>query len=125
MRKADPMMKYVVANSEAFKRASNMQENALHPSLMFFAKDLNEHQVQKCIGILQGDKLKVEETNAHNIVLRDIGYTLTSNNPNIYLMFSKTTQYSWDTIPGFITVPYEFAPKELQVYINSNIDQCR
>jgi hypothetical protein len=59
-------MKFVVENSEAVKRAEQLRENALHPSLLFFDNELKEFQVQKAIRMLQGDDIKTEDVFRHN-----------------------------------------------------------
>ena len=45
VRKADPAMRFAVETSEAFKRAENLRVNGLNPQLIFFDKNLKEHQI--------------------------------------------------------------------------------
>lgn len=81
VRKSDAMMRLAVYNSEAIQRADNLRRNGLNPQLIFFGKNLEEHEITKCVEIMQGDKLKAENKVSHFQILRDINHALVTDNP--------------------------------------------
>jgi hypothetical protein len=49
-----------------------MRVDGINPSLVFFDKDLEEHQIMKCVSILQGDKIPDDKKVQHFSILKDI-----------------------------------------------------
>lgn len=70
VRKEDPMMRLAVAQSEALARAEQMRVRSLNPSLVFFDNSLEEHQIKKCVSIIQGDKVKADAKVKYQTVLK-------------------------------------------------------
>ena len=49
VRKADSTMRAVVDSSETLRKVTELQEKGMHPSLIFFSKELYENQISKCM----------------------------------------------------------------------------
>jgi len=49
VRKPDREIRMALADSEAIKRVQKMAENSIHPSLIFFEKDLDDHLVTQAV----------------------------------------------------------------------------
>lgn len=96
VRKSDVMMRFAVENSEAFKRADDLRMNTISPQLIFFSKELKEHQILGCVAILQGDKIQQEDKVGHLTFLKTINELLLSGSPQLNLMFSLGENYQWD-----------------------------
>ena len=107
------------------RRAEEMQKLSLNPALVFFDKNLKEHQIQKCVSIIQGDKVKDDGKVSHSKIMIEISETLMSGQPLINIMFGPGLEYRYDQIPGFITAPFNFTETALKDYVNQNVQQCR
>eukprot|EP00347_Sterkiella_histriomuscorum_P000722 403374758 len=125
VRKSDPDMRFAVRTSEALTRSEQLQEKGINPQNIFFDKDLEEHQIMKCIQILQADKLKADQKHSHFSKLFEINQALNDSAPSIYIMFAKTESYKHDELPGYIIVPYSFEIDALNKYCKNHAGDVR
>jgi hypothetical protein len=62
MRKPDDLMRIIVRNSDTLDRVEKLEENTgLHPSMIFFANNLYENQIQSVMQTLHGEGKKVKK----------------------------------------------------------------
>ena len=54
VRKADRDIRMAVESSEAIKKLEKLIENGIHPSLIFFQKDLSEEKIMRATAKLHG-----------------------------------------------------------------------
>ena len=95
-----------------------MIENGIHPSLIFFQKDLSEEKIMRATAKLHGTP---QEQN----LLQEISAILSGGNPQICLMFHGGKRFSIRNVPGFISVPYNFEVKRLKEFTEENIVAVR
>ena len=81
VRKEDPMMRLAVSTSTALARAEKLRVRSMNPSLVYFDNRLQEHQIKKCVQILQGDSIDKEKKVKYDTVLKEISDLLLSNKP--------------------------------------------
>ena len=92
--------------SKALERARELQEKGMHPSLIFFSKELLDNQVSRCMQILHGSHLKGDKrTSKHFERLAEINDILLASEPRLGIMFAKVPAITYDKVPGFISVP--------------------
>lgn len=105
VRKPDALMSTVVETSEALKKARKLHDSGLHPSLIFFAEDLEDNQIRAVMAKLHGGP---DDDISHYQNLRKINDYLTASQPFLCLYFCKTPYYDSESLPGQIRVPYDF-----------------
>lgn len=99
--------------------------NSIHPSLIFFERGMSESSIQKAVGKLHGKETKEENLHKFLLKLKETNELLVGGVPQIGLMFTQQKTYSYQKVPGFITVPVLFKADELYDYVNQHIPQCR
>ena len=57
VRKEDPELRLAVATSTALARAEKLRSRSITPSLVYFDNRLEEHEIKKCVQIIQGDAI--------------------------------------------------------------------
>ena len=119
VRKADFDIRQTVNDSDAIKKLELMLESCLHPSLIFFEKDMSEDRIQKCIANLHGSP-QIQN------IFQEINAILTSGTPHLNLMFHpRKNQYLIKKVAGFIHAPYNFDPIKLKEYCQTNANVAR
>ena len=118
VRKADRDIRVAVESSEAIKKLESLITNGIHPSLIFFAKDMPEEKIIRATARLHGTP---QEQN----LLLEISAILSGGNPQICLMFHGGKKFFIRNVPGFISVPYNFEVKRLKEYTEENIMAVR
>ena len=79
VRKPDATMSAIVDTSEALKSAEKLHDMGIHPSLLFFDKDLFETQIQRCMTHLHGRNIRKEDrSSAHAQQIKTINNCLTA-----------------------------------------------
>ena len=118
-------MRLAVATSTALARAEKLRSRSINPSLVYFDNRLQEHEIKKCVQIIQGDAIDKDQKVKYETVMKDISELLISNKPQLHIMFTPDTEYQAETIPGFFCVPYKFEPLKLKAFVQVNMDKCR
>ena len=54
VRKPDVDIRMAVADSDALKKLESMLNTGIHPSLIFFEKEMEEKKIRACIAKIQG-----------------------------------------------------------------------
>jgi len=99
-------MSAIVDSSETLERARKLHETGLHPSLIFFSKELFDSQISRCMQKLHGDNIKVEDRGSKHLQqVRTINDALVELEPRLSLLFSPVSTYQVDKLPGCIVVP--------------------
>lgn len=118
-RKADSTMEAIVESSEALRKARVLQERGMHPSLIFFSKELYDNQISRCMQILHGSHLKGDQkTDTHFQKVREINDILLGSDPSLGIMFAKVKNIDCEKVPGYISVPaLSFSVTDLVEYL--------
>ena len=98
-------MSAIVDSSETLERARKLHETGLHPSLIFFSKDLLDSHISRCMQKLHGDNVKEDGHGKHLQQVRTINDALVESEPRLSLLFSAVSTYQVDKLPGCIVVP--------------------
>lgn len=61
VRKPDAVLKTIVDTSETLKKVESLIEHGMHPSLIFFSKELFENQINKVMRNLHGTSIANRE----------------------------------------------------------------
>lgn len=87
VRKADPFIRDAVRSSQSLKSVAALEETSIHPSLIFFEKDMEEDEIKKAVDRLHGRKEKPAEFKNFVITMHAVSDILLNGKPEIGLMF--------------------------------------
>ena len=119
VRKPDLDIRMAVQDSMAIKKLRNMIETGLHPSIIFFEKNMDEEKIQKVVQLFDANPQTLN-------IYQEINAILTGGSPQICLMFHpRKNQYLIKKVAGFIHVPYNFKAKQLKEYAEEHINSVR
>ena len=125
VRKPDSWMIKAIDDSYVKERTKLLIKYSIDPNLIFFHHELTDNEVGKWIGRIHGDHINDSaEKDLYREKMLMINKRLTNGTPNMMLMFYKRIEYL-SIAPGFIHVPVNFDPNELNQYLKENIDEHR
>ena len=125
VRKPDSWMLKAVEDSYVAERTKLLMKYTLDPNLIFFHHGLSDIDVGRWIGRIHGDHISEgAEKDLYRQKMKAINSRLINGTPNMMLMFYKSTNYL-SLAPGFIHVPINFDPNELNEYLKDNLEEHR
>lgn len=103
-----------------------MAASGLHPSLIFFEKDMAEDKRQKVIAFLQNDRKRKMTKHSDQLIKMEINNCLAGTPPQINLMFhDKGHGLKYDKYPGFLSIPYNTKLANLRDYVLEKTPMAR
>lgn len=125
VREPDQWVKQAVKDSYVAERTKLLQKYSIDPNLVFFHHELDDLKIGWCIRRLHGDYIKDEiEKKLHRQKLHFISEKLAERRPEMMLMFAKIKKYI-AVAPGFIHVPVNFTPDNLNEFLQENLELHR
>ncbi len=101
-RKPDPMLTFLMNNSDGMTLMSSALQNSLDPNFVFFAPELSDLEIREFMKRIHGGHLLKDERFEAMYSLKQLSQEMYNNIPPIYFLVS--TEYSIDKLEGLMAV---------------------
>jgi hypothetical protein len=114
----DPLAVQLVNSLQSFKEIRFFGDNFFPVSMIFFDEKLDENKIQTFISKMKLENLKSSDKIMQKVEFRKMALEMCQ--PNNLIRIYVSDSYSYDQMPGYLTVPYNFEFNELTQYYNEN-----
>jgi hypothetical protein len=121
-RRADPLARELIDSLGAFKDLDYLSSNFFPVQYIYFDQILTQDQIRSFLSTFKMENIPADEKFYYKSEFRKL--TLDLINPEALIRLHICQKYSCNTIPGYLSIPYNFKDiKELLEYYNQNKDE--
>lgn len=114
----DPLAVQLVNSIKSFNEIRFFGDNFFPVSMIFFDEKLDEKEIQTFISRMKLENIKTSEKITQKIEFRKMAIEMCQ--PGNLVRIYVSDKYSYDNMPGYLTVPFNFDFNELIDYYNEN-----